>query len=268
MRYARFVHESPSSPVNPEVLRAAANDLGAARRVAILTGAGISRESDIPTFRDSMDSLWKSFDPQTLATPEAFARDPETVTSWYDHRRLGCLAAEPNPGHRALADLEQRLVARGGTCCVLTQNVDRLHQRGGSVDVVELHGTIMTWRCARTGRPAEVPEGPMEAFPPPSPHAEGAFLRPDVVWFGEALPADALDRAFEETSHCDCFLTVGTSSVVHPAAGFIDIAADRGVPVIEVNPGETAVSDRVTHRIAAPSGVALPALVDAAFPTG
>ena len=154
---------------------------------------------------------------------------------------------------------------RGGTCTILTQNVDRLHQRAGSVDVVELHGTIMEWRCTSTGRHVALDADPMTAFPPPSPHEAGALLRPDVVWFGEMLPPAALDRAEAVMRECDCFLSVGTSSVVHPAAGFIDIALAGGAPVIEVNPGDTAASERVTHRLVAPGGVALPRLLAAAF---
>lgn len=246
-------------------VEAAAADLRGARHVVVLTGAGISAESDIPTFRDTMDALWKEFDPQELATPEAFARDPETVTRWYDHRRVRCLAAEPNPGHRALAALERTLRGRRGTCTILTQNVDRLHQRAGSEDVVELHGTIMQWRCTHTERPVPLEPQPMSTFPPASPHEPGALLRPDVVWFGEMLPPAALDRAEAAMRTCDCFLSVGTSSVVHPAAGFIDIALAGGAPVIEVNPGDTAASARVTHRLVAPSGVALPRLLAEAF---
>jgi NAD-dependent deacetylase len=251
--------------LDPAALAAAARHLRAAQHVVILTGAGISAESDIPTFRDTMDALWREFDPQTLATPEAFARDPETVTRWYDHRRVRCLQAEPNPGHLALARLERTMGERGGQCTILTQNVDRLHQRAGSVDVVELHGTIMAWRCTRTGRPVPLGDDPITEFPPPSPHAAGALLRPDVVWFGEMLPEAALDRAERVMQTCDCFLSVGTSSVVYPAAGFIDAALAAGAPVIEVNPGDTAASERVTHRLVAPGGVALPALLDAAF---
>lgn len=258
----------PPDPLDAATLAAAAAAVRRADRIVVLTGAGISAESDIPTFRDTMEGLWARFDPQELATPEAFARDPETVTRWYDHRRVRCLAAEPNPGHRALADLERRVTARGGGMRILTQNVDGLHQRAGSDDVVELHGSITRWRCTRTGRPVTPDPAPMTRFPPPSPHAAGdpeAMLRPDVVWFGEMLPAEALRLAHEAMETCGCFLSVGTSSLVHPAAGFIDVALEAGVPVIEVNPGDTAASRRVTHRLAAPAGIALPRLVAAAF---
>jgi len=258
----------PAPALDPAAVAAAAADLARARRIVVLTGAGISAESDIPTFRDTMEALWKEFDPQELATPEAFARDPETVTRWYDHRRTRCLEAEPNPGHRALARLERVMRERGGTCTILTQNVDRLHQRAGSEDVVELHGTIMEWRCTETGRRVELEPGPMPVFPPPSPHHPGALLRPDVVWFGEMLPTAAIERAERAMHGCDCFLSVGTSSVVYPAAGFIDAALAVGAPVVEVNPQATAASDRVTHRLVAPGGVALPRLMDEAFGAG
>ena len=248
-----------------EAIRHAA---GQSRRIVVLSGAGISAESGIPTFRDTMEGLWARFDPQELATPEAFARDPETVTRWYYHRRVRCLAAEPNAGHLALVDLERRLSERGGGLTILTQNVDGLHQRAGSGDVVELHGSITRWRCTRTGRHVTPDPTPMTRFPPPSPHAGGeprAMLRPDVVWFGEMLPREALTRADAVMRGCGCFLSVGTSSLVHPAAGFIDVALDAGVPVIEVNPGDTPASSRVTHRLAAAAGIALPRLVGAAF---
>ncbi len=257
----------PTDPLDAAVL-AAADAVRRADRIVVLSGAGISAESDIPTFRDTMEGLWARFDPRELATPEAFDRDPETVTRWYDHRRVRCLAAEPNAGHRALVDLERRLTERGGGLTILTQNVDGLHQRAGSGEVVELHGSITRWRCTRTGRRVTPDPSPMTRFPPPSPHAADdprAVLRPDVVWFGEMLPREALDRAEQVMQTCGCFLSVGTSSIVHPAAGFIDVALDAGVPVIEVNPGDTAASRRVTHRLTATAGIALPRLVAAAF---
>lgn len=243
----------------------AATLLREARSVVVLTGAGVSAESGIRTFRDTMEGLWKEFDPAKLATPEAFAADPETVTRWYDHRRLGCLGAAPNPAHIALARIEARLAPRR-SFALLTQNVDRLHQRAGSRNVVELHGTIMVWRCTRTGREVEPPPTPFEAFPPRS--EAGGLLRPAVVWFGETLPAAALRAAFDAMETCDLFLTIGTSAVVYPAAGFIDEAASRGAPTIEINPTETAASDRVTISLRGKAGEVLPRLVEAAFGPG
>lgn len=256
-------------------LAAAAHAIRSARRIAILTGAGISAESGLRTFRSAgspdlppdMQALWKEFDPTTLATPEAFAANPEMVTRWYDWRRLGCLSAEPNPGHIALAELERQLARRGGRLTLLTQNVDRLHQRAGSTDVVELHGTIMVWRCSRCGSKVE-PEGvAMPIYPPASPccRARGALLRPDVVWFGEALPEEALLRAADAAENCDVFMSIGTSSVVYPAAGFIAHASANGAKTIEINPEPTPISRRVDWSIRAKAGEALPRLLELSF---
>lgn len=235
--------------------------LASARSVVVLTGAGVSAESGIPTFRGGMESLWKSFDPQTLATAEAFARDPKTVTEWYDWRRLKCREAEPNAAHLALAKLEHRIAARGGRFTLLTQNVDRLHVRAGSVNVVELHGNIMEWRCTATHRATELPEGPLPTCPMPSPHSPGAFLRPNVVWFGEALPVEALQAAHEAVADCDVFMSIGTSAVVYPAAGFIEIAASRGARVIEINRDPTPFSRRVDWSLMGKAGEIMPVLL-------
>lgn len=242
-----------------------AQRLRAARRVAVVTGAGISAESGLRTFRETMEALWKEFDPQKLATPEAFARDPEIVTRWYDHRRLGCLAAEPNPGHLALATMQDRLAAAGGEGVIFTQNVDRLHHRAGGGRIVELHGSIIEWRCVETDELIEPPPTSFETFPPPSPFSQGAVLRPNVVWFGEALPEAALRAAFSFVPECDVFLTVGTSSVVYPAAGFVDIAERSGAFTVEINKDTTPASAKVNVTIRASSSEALPAIVKAAW---
>jgi NAD-dependent deacetylase len=249
--------------VKQDELTVAAREVGAARGIVVLTGAGVSAESGIPTFRGGMEALWKSFDPQTLATPEAFARDPKTVTEWYDWRRQKCREAIPNAAHRALAELEDRVLARGGRFTLLTQNVDRLHHRAGSRNVVELHGNIMQWRCAATDRPVEIAEGPFPRAPVASPHREGAFVRPCVVWFGEALPESALRAAFECIAGCDLFMSVGTSSLVFPAAGFVDLAAAGGATTIEVNRDPTPISRRVDWSLLGGAGEILPALVNA-----
>lgn len=242
--------------------------LASARRVVVLTGAGVSAESGIPTFRSGapggMEALWKSFDPQTLATPEAFARDTKMVTDWYDWRRQKCREALPNPAHLALASLEHRMHSRGGTFALLTQNVDRLHHRAGSVNIIELHGNIMQWRCAASDLPADIPEGAFTQTPVPSPHRPGAFLRPNVVWFGEALSPDALSAAFATVhalSEDDIFLTIGTSAVVYPAAGFIDLAAAQGARTLEINREATPYSRRVTWSLMGSAGDILPALL-------
>ncbi|MFI4896493.1 MAG: SIR2 family NAD-dependent protein deacylase [Phycisphaerales bacterium JB059] len=244
---------------------APARALREAGHVVVLTGAGVSAESGIPTFRDTMEGLWAEFDPQQLATPEAFATNPELVTRWYDHRRLGCAACEPNPGHLALARMEREICALGAEFTLLTQNVDGLHRRAGNTDPVELHGSVMTWRCSRTGAgvtPPPLPE-PWAEFPPMSP--AGAPVRPDVVWFGEALPEAALERSFAALETCDLLLSVGTSSVVYPAAGFIELASANGARTIEVNPKDTPMSSIVTWALRGKSAQILPALVGQAF---
>ncbi|MFK7961046.1 MAG: NAD-dependent deacylase [Phycisphaerales bacterium] len=263
----RMDHNTNESAELAIAIADAAQRLAASTHVTILTGAGASAESDIPTFRDSMKGLWASFDPQSLATPEAFAADPGLVTKWYDQRRLGCLAADPNAGHWALAEMESQLRSRGRSFTLLTQNVDGLHQRAGSRAVVELHGSILRWRCTRTGRPVDPGADPIDPAPHPSPHADNAWIRPDVVWFGESLPTDAVVRAQTATQQADCFLSIGTSSVVYPAAGFIAEAARAGATVIEVNPDATELSHHADVALRGTAATALPRLVATAFPT-
>lgn len=232
-----------------------------ARHVAVLTGAGASAESGIPTFRDALTGLWATFRAEDLATPEAFARQPAVVWAWYRERRQRVLAARPNPGHLALARLE-RLVPR---LTLATQNVDRLHQRAGSSRVLELHGNIVTARCSRDGTRYEAWEE-VEAGPPPCP-ACGAPLRPDVVWFGEPLPADVLQQAMDAASQCDVFLSVGTSNLVEPAASLPWLAAGAGATVVVVNPdarGQRAGPG--IHHLTGAAGTILPALLAAAWP--
>jgi NAD-dependent deacetylase len=212
-----------------EGVAAAAAALAGARHVAVLTGAGISAESGIPTFRDALTGLWSRYRAEDLATPEAFARDPALVWSWYRMRREAVLAATPNAGHVALARLAT-LVPR---LTLVTQNVDGLHARAGSTDVVELHGSIVRARCVAHGHLADRWDEPES--PPPRCATCGAPLRPDVVWFGELLPPDALERARTAAATCDAFLSVGTSNLVEPAASLPWIAAARGAEVIVVN---------------------------------
>jgi NAD-dependent deacetylase len=245
-----------------------AGRLKGARRVVVITGAGISAESGLRTFRGGshdlppdMQALWKDFDPMTLATPEAFEADPAGVARWYDWRRVGCLAATPNPGHAALADLERRLAASGGDFTLLTQNVDRLHHRAGSASVVELHGSIIEWRCTRTGTRLTPPTAPMSEFPPRSPFDPRGLLRPDVVWFGEALPQDAVRRATLAAQACDVFISVGTSAVVYPAAGFMWLASASGAFTAEVNLEATPHSGAVDAAVRGRCGEVLPRLL-------
>ena len=242
----------------PDQLGSVADSLGTARRVVVLTGSGISAESGIPTFRDAMDGLWAQFNPEDLATPEAFAKDPGTVSRWYDSRRLRCLACTPNAGHLALVRMQDQVERRGARFTLLTQNVDRLHQRAGSHGVVELHGSLMVWRCTRTGKEMEPGPEPFAAFPPPS--EAGATMRPGVVWFGEPLPEKALDAAHAALDECDLFFSIGTSSVVQPAASFVNLAARAGAETVEINLQPTAISRWVTWSIMGKAGEVLPRL--------
>lgn len=240
--------------------------LANAKNVVVLTGAGVSKESGIPTFRDSLEGYWSRFDPGELATPDAFAKDPETVTRWYDERRMAALACEPNPGHFALARIEAAISERGGRFTLLTQNVDRLHQRAGSQNVVEVHGSLVEWRCTETGeRYTDLP-APFPSYPPRSP-MNGA-LRPNVVWFGESLPKEALDAADDALGSCDLYLAIGTSGVVYPATGFVGAAKDAGARAAELNMNDTPVTHVFDFTPRGESGSLLPALYELAFGQG
>ncbi|MEO8485168.1 MAG: NAD-dependent deacylase [Betaproteobacteria bacterium] len=235
--------------------------LARARRVVALTGAGVSAESGIPTFRDALTGLWARYDPLELATPAAFQRHPRRVWDWYATRREAVLAAEPNDGHRALVAIERHVPE----FLLATQNVDGLHARAGSRAVVELHGTIARVRCSRGDGIVERWDEPRAGEPPRCPHC-GAFLRPDVVWFDESLPIEALARAEDASRRCDFMIVAGTSAEVHPAAALPLIAKSAGALVVEVNPDETPISRLADFALRARSGVALPALVAAAWP--
>jgi len=227
-----------------------------AERVVALTGSGVSAESGVPTFREAQTGLWERFDPQELATPEAFARDPRLVWDWYEWRRGLVKRAEPNAGHLALAELERRLPAS----TLVTQNVDGLHQRAGSSEVIELHGNILRSKCSLEGTMVEDYD-PAER-PPPCPRC-GAPLRPDVVWFGEALPVAAFEAVSEAARACDLLLSVGTSSLVYPAAALPFEALDNGAVLVEVNPDETPLTAHADHVLRGPAGEVLPRLVAA-----
>jgi NAD-dependent deacetylase len=230
-----------------------------AERVVALTGSGISAESGVPTFREAQTGLWARYDPQRLATPEAFDRDPHLVWEWYEWRRNLVSEALPNPGHRALAELERRVPEFS----LITQNVDGLHQRAGSRDVVELHGNILRSRCSREGVIVE-PEDRDDAVPPRCPRC-GALLRPDVVWFGEMLPAGALEAASEAARGCELFLSVGTSSLVYPAAALGYEALESDATLVEINAGETPLSRQADHVLRGRAGELLPELLRRAF---
>ena len=236
---------------SPDLIRA----LRVARHIAVLTGAGVSAESGIPTFRDAQVGLWAQYRPEDLATPQAFARNPKLVWDWYAWRREIVRNARPNPGHYALAEMQQHVAQFS----LITQNVDGFHQLAGSADVIELHGNIMRTKCSREdvviNQWVETGE-----TPPPCPRC-GAYLRPDVVWFGEMLPAAALEAAAQAANTCAVFFSIGTSGLVEPAASLARIALQRGAAVIEINPTITPLSSRATFVLQGASGEVLPELV-------
>lgn len=231
-----------------------------ADHVAVLTGAGVSAESGVPTFREAQTGLWSRYDPQQLATPQAFQRDPRLVWDWYEFRRQLVAGVEPNPAHLALAEMA-RHVPR---FTLITQNVDGLHQRAGSRDVIELHGNIVRSKCFSCQRiAAQLPEGEET---PPRCEVCGGLLRPDVVWFGEMLPEDALREAFDAARNCDLFFTIGTSGMVQPAATLPLEAREMGIPTVEVNPERTQLTRAMTYVLSEPAGEVLPRLVAQTWP--
>ena len=236
-------------------LAAVAAVLRGARHVLVLTGSGVSAESGVPTFREAQTGLWERFDPRALATPEAFLSDPALVWRWYRWRRELVRKAEPNPGHFALAALERRLPR----LTLVTQNVDGLHQRAGSRAVTEYHGNLFATRCFSCG---ESPAGAEPDDEMPGCSSCGGLLRPGVVWFGEPIPVTALQTAARAVADCDLFLSVGTSSLVWPAAGLAEAALAGGATVVEINLDATPLSGQSHHVLSGKSGDLLPELVN------
>lgn len=236
-----------------------------ARRVLVLTGAGMSAESGVPTFRDAQSGLWEEFDPSQLATEEAWRADPPFVWAWYAWRMQLVRHVDPNPGHVALAEL-----ARVREVMIVTQNVDDLHERAGSLVAAHVHGSLYELRCADCDTPytdeVDLPAVPEERIEPPTcPACEGE-VRPGVVWFGEMLPEDAVEAteaAIDLLEPGDVALVVGTSGIVYPAAGYPAMARAEGATVIEINPTETEISDMCHHHVRGPAAEVLPALVAA-----
>jgi len=224
-----------------------------ARQIFVLTGAGVSAESGVPTFRDALTGLWSRFDPEELATEEAYRRQPALVWQWYQHRRELVSVAKPNPAHYALAEL-----ARLKSITLVTQNIDGLHQQAGSEHVVELHGNLFAnkWLDG-CGRCDTVPPIPGD---PPQCALCGAMMRPGVVWFGEDLPRVARFRADHAAESCDLCLVVGTSGLVYPAAALPGVAKESGARVIVVNPQPSALDDTADLVLSAPAGQCLPVL--------
>lgn len=236
--------------------------LASAERVVVLTGAGVSAESGVPTFREAQTGLWAQYDPRELATPQAFARNPRLVWEWYAWRRSLIQEARPNLAHYALVDLEQVLP----TFLLVTQNIDGLHWLAGSRDMIEMHGNIARTKCFEEGHQvtwwAETDE-----IPPRCPHCGGP-LRPDVVWFGEGISEQALRAATDAAAGCDVFLCIGTSAVVQPASRLPLIAKRMGASVVEINTEQTAISVMADWSLIGKAGELLPALVrETGFPT-
>lgn len=232
-----------------------------AASIVALTGAGISAESGIPTFRGT-DGLWRNYSPEKLATPEAFAGNPRLVWEWYDWRRGLIRKAQPNSGHLALAELERRKTGEGRGprgFTLVTQNVDGLHDRAGSERTVKLHGDIWLVRCVGCGTVERNEEVPLRHLPPRCPC--GALLRPGVVWFGESLPAEEWERALEAASHAQVFVVIGTSATVYPAAGLAEVARLAGVKIAIVNPEPTPLEHLADWVLRGQSGVLLPRLL-------
>ena len=224
------------------------------RKVLVLTGAGMSAESGVPTFRDAQTGLWQKYRAEDLATPEAFRDHPGLVWDWYAQRRDNIRKVKPHAGHYALVEMEQYFDA----FTLVTQNVDSLHQQAGSSNVVELHGNIMRSICSETGKIIDdewIKSNPGQ--PPVSPHHRRGLARPGVVWFGEQLPADAMSRALSEALSCDVCFSIGTSTLVQPAASLPFTALDAGATVIEINPTPTSLSSAANFVLQATAADAL-----------
>lgn len=246
------------------VIQQAAAAIRASQRIVALTGSGISRESGVPTFRDALDGLWARFDPQELATPAAFRANPKLVWDWYEYRRAVARQAQPNPGHVALAELQQRVASLQ----IITQNVDDLHERAGSAGVIRLHGSLHGNHCFDNcqGSPTPVDVSALDFDPdngpPRCPHC-GRWVRPAVVWFGEMLPPAQLHAAMDAAAHADLRLVIGTSGLVAPAADLPRLAQRSGARLIEINPTASALTPTVDLWLQGPAGEVLPRVVAA-----
>lgn len=229
-------------------------------KLAVLTGAGVSQESGLRTFRDAQEGLWAQYRPEDLATPEAFARDPKLIWDWYAWRREAVKGVRPNSGHYALVEIEERI----SEFTLITQNVDGLHRMAGNHNVLELHGNIQRVRCSECGQFAEEWDDVSETVP--QCRSCGGLLRPDVVWFGESLPLEQLEGAAEAARRCDIFLSVGTSGVVQPAASLAHAARNKGAVVVEINAEETPLTSKADFFFQGRSGEILPELVKAVWP--
>ena len=224
-------------------------------KVVVLTGAGVSQESGLRTFRDAQTGLWAQYKPEDLASPQAFRRDPKLIWDWYAWRREAVKAVRPNPGHYALVEIEKQILP----FTLITQNVDGLHRMAGSQNVLELHGNIQRVRCSECYTFTEIWGDDTESVPQCA--ACGGLLRPDVVWFGEALPRAQLEAAVEAARSCDVFFSIGTSGVVQPAASLAHAAHNRSAMVVEINAEPTPLTPKVDFMLQGKSGEILPDLV-------
>lgn len=237
-------------------LNKAVSILSQCKTVIVSTGAGVSRESGIPTFRENQSGIWANFDPEELATLEGFLRNPKLVWEWYQSRIEMIKKVEPNPGHYAIAKMQNMFEK----FILITQNIDNLHQKAGSRDVCELHGNILQYKCLDEDNLITVlPES--DDVPPLCPCCH-SMIRPNVVWFGEALPEKELSFAFTQSARCDCFIVVGTSGLVQPAASLPFIALKNNAHIIEVNPNESAITPIADVFLKGKSGEILPKLVE------
>jgi NAD-dependent protein deacetylase/lipoamidase len=250
--------------VTDEQIQQASNHIRTAKQLTVLTGAGVSKESGVPTFRDALDGLWARFDPTQLATRQAFEANPKLVWDFYEYRREIMRPAQPNPGHYALAELQRRFPHMR----IITQNIDNLHERAGNRDIIRLHGAIAQNKCYFDcqGAPTLVDISMIEwdkaSGPPPCPHC-GRWVRPNVVWFGEMLPADQLYRAKNLLLQTDVMLVIGTSGLVSPAADMPARAKDHGAIIIEINPDTSMITRIANLKLEGPSGEILPRIVAA-----
>lgn len=238
-----------------------------AKHVVVFTGAGVSQESGIPTFRDAMTGLWEVFDPNQLATPEAFAKERDLVWGWYEYRRAMVMRCEPNPTHLTIASM----AAQVPQLTLITQNVDDLHERAGSENAIHLHGSLHQPRCRACARPysfppdiPDIPPGGMRLMPPKCNHC-GGWIRPGVVWFGEPLHDGGWRQAKEAIRSCDVLFSIGTSAVVYPAAVLPLEAAERGACVIQVNPQPTELDSTARYNLRGKAGEVLFALYEATW---
>lgn len=241
------------------------NAIKKARRIVLFSGAGMSAESGVPTFRDDLTGLWEQYDPNALATPEAFKTDPALVWGWYEWRRTRLLGVKPNAGHQAIASWQEHY-----PLTVVTQNVDDLHERAGSYNVIHIHGSIFAPRCTKCKSPYEFtnnyvqePESGRRIDPPLCTVCKENIVRPGVVWFGEPLYEPDLRAAIYAAENSDLLIAVGTSGVVQPAALIPRWAKDKGALIIQINPNSTPIDDISDYNIRATAAEALPKLVDA-----